>query len=262
MVHVYQRDLGRNWFKQVCPNIDLRRKCQSLMSDERRKRPGQGHALPLQTELDFTTLGELIDEIAAKRWGPLEPALGTAGNMLPLLRRLKSIRDPNAHSREPLPYETNLALGISGEVRQRVTTYMSTQAPSGEYYPRIEMLRDSFGNEIDVLCMSTVGTYGGGVESGLTLRPGDVVTFDCRGSDPDGRVLSWDLISNRGNMLATAIGDTCQLVWTVTNQDVAAKCAMKIFMNAQSIFHRFPNWDCRADFFYEVRPPSSHSLFR
>lgn len=256
MVFVYRRDLGPDWFKAVVSNKELRAKCRQMMAEERSKRPGQGRSPSLQTELDFTTLGELIDEVAAKRWAPLKDALGPAENMLPLLRRLKTIRDPNAHSREPRPYEVQLAFGITGEVVARVTTYMSTEAPSGEYYPLIGMLRDSFGNEIDVSQMSSVGTHPG-VETGLRLQPGDEVLFDCRGTDPQGRALIWKLLGNRGQVLDTQTGDTVQLRWAVSGADVAAHCMMKVFMLSGGDYHRFPDWDCRADLFYEVLPPSA-----
>ena len=62
------------------------------------------------------------------------------------LSELEKLRDPEARRRELLPHQKHLAIGISGEIRNRLIRYRSKQETSEDYYPRIESVRDSLGN--------------------------------------------------------------------------------------------------------------------
>src|SRR5690606_10696484 len=59
---------------------------------------------------------------------------------------LEEFRNPDAHRRELLPYQKNLAIGISGEIRSQITSFFSKMDTGESYYPRIEFAQDSLGN--------------------------------------------------------------------------------------------------------------------
>lgn len=250
MVSVFRSQFGQGWVKQAVYDKDLRTAWQAMLEAEERNSPGHGNAPSLLTVLDFSTLGQLLD-VANRHWTLLQPALGPRDLTMPLLRRLTQIRNGNSHSREPLPYEQHLALGISGEIRNRVATFMSTQSPSGEYYPRVEMVRDNYGNQVDVATMREIGTIA--AWTNLKLTPGTEVTFDCRGVDPQGRDLSWYIYTGF-TPSEIKVGNEVQLTWVVGRGDVQAVKNLNIRMKSAGEFHRKGGHDVEIDFFYEVVP--------
>ena len=108
-----------------------------------------------------------------------------------LLKRLDDLRNTIAHGRALVPFEVELASGIAGDVRNRVTLYMTLQDPGGDHFPRIESVTDEFGNVLDGSL--TLKTSNPLCQTGVTLRVDDRVRFVCRGTDPQGRDLRWTL---------------------------------------------------------------------
>ena len=82
------------------------------------------------------------------------------------------------HSRTLVPFEGALAEGMTGEIRNKVTSYRSELDLADRHFPRIEYVRDSFGNA------PTRGSLTDIVISGLTSYPGDQISYECSGWDP------------------------------------------------------------------------------
>ncbi len=189
MLGVYPKALGGKWLKQVAPDAEKRTDWQNLMDAENADRVRQGLPPSNYSILDYTTLGELY-MIAERCWLPLQPALGRNEDSLAMLRRVVKIRNPAAHARDTPTTDRYLALGISGDIRAKVTAFRSTQSPAGEWFPRIDMVRDSFGVEAPLL-MANLGLGRQVATTNKTLHPGDEVIYDCRGTDPQDRELVW-----------------------------------------------------------------------
>jgi len=69
-----------------------------------------------------------LKTILKKHWAQyFTQALGDWKIMEVLLAELEKLRDPDAHRRELLPHQHHFALGISGEIRTRISRYRSTQ---------------------------------------------------------------------------------------------------------------------------------------
>lgn len=79
-------------------------------------------------------------------WEALDGALGAKKEITVLRDRFEALRNAVAQSRELLPFEEELLSAIAGEMRNRVTIHISGQDPAGDYFPRIELVRDSLGN--------------------------------------------------------------------------------------------------------------------
>lgn len=116
------------------------------------------------------------------------------------LSALERLRDPDAHRRELLPHQKHLALGIEGEIRNRLVRFRSEQETAEDYFPRIESVRDGLGNiwTPDVNMVSRFHS------TDMNLRPGDTVEFVITARDPlDGR-LEYGIRKPRGPGLSLA----------------------------------------------------------
>lgn len=81
-------------------------------------------------------------------------------------------------------------------------------ADQPEYFPRIEDVHDSFGHLVAGFG-SGKGKFG---NTGLTLRPGDVVEFDGSAWDPEGIPFGWRTWLNRGGILYDGDGASLRAV--------------------------------------------------
>jgi len=223
---------------------------------EAKKRQPRGVATTSVDLLDYSNLFDLL-AMCEKDWNQVAPALGKGKEVLAMLKRLDDLRNTIAHGRELVPFEVDLVAGIAGDIRNRVTIYMSTEDPGGEYFPRIESVTDEFGNVIDGTVTLSKDT--GSSTTGLTLRVGDRVRFTCHASDPQGRQVQWNLVNVPDQAFnVSAIGLDVELEWVVRAGAVAQRSSVLIAMSAvDAAFHR---WDARHDgqviFAYCVLPPA------
>jgi hypothetical protein len=168
---------------------------------------------------------------------------------------LDELRNPVAHSRDLVPFEEALVRGISGEIRQQITLYLSHMAGEDRYFPRVERVQDSFGN------------VAGGADAGqitiartrLILHPGDTVTFSGHAWDPEGLGVQW-LFNASGATLPIGPPSLGFLhVWEVTDDDIRESCIVSIGITSQRSYHRSANSlgdDDRCMFGYTVLPSS------
>lgn len=221
---------------------------------EAKKRQSRGVAVTSTDLLDYSNLFDLI-AMCQKEWNAVSPALGKSKEVLAILRRLDDVRNTIAHGRELVPFEVDLVAGIAGDIRNRVTIYMSSQDPAGGYYPRIESVSDEFGNVADGA--GTLNLLGLGVQTGLTLRVGDRVRFTCHGTDPQGRTLRWRLRHTPDSQsLVVVEGADAELEWQVTPKAVGEHSATLIRLEGDSDYHRYEGeHDGQVIFWYRVLPP-------
>ena len=252
MQYAYSREYGSDWLRTIS-NSGQRRMWASRAESEPKVRPGVA-ALPPEG-LTYSDFSDLIT-IARNFWPPLEPALGPKNETLPLLERFEQLRNGVAHSRGILIFEEDLLSGIAGQVRNQVTIFMSTQDPSGDYYPRIELVRDRFGNQIEPV----PGERNQHVSDGLcrakqVLRVGDTVDFECVGTDPKDRELHWKLRSAGApeHIEVAPSGAPVRLRWTAGTS--GESCEVQIHLNSPSPYHRRSDNDGLVLFVYKVLPP-------
>jgi hypothetical protein len=123
----YSRAYGEGWLAHIA-SAEKISQWQAKREEERRRRITRGVATVPLDELAYAEFYELV-EVARKHWEPLQEALGKRAETLPLLQRFERLRNTVAHSRETLPFEDDLLAGIAGEIRNRVTRYMSERDP-------------------------------------------------------------------------------------------------------------------------------------
>jgi hypothetical protein len=249
---VFGDKYGSNWLEEL---IGAEKVAQ--LAEKRRveveRRGKRGAAVVSSRLVDYTEFHQLTG-IAAKRWTELSPALGAKKEFLPLLDRFEQLRNTVAHNRPLLSFEKELLSGIAGEIRNRVTIYMSNEPIGNEFWPRIEIVTDNFGHSVDGA--DTVRTENPSVSTGKTLRVGDTVTFDCRATDPQGRPISWRLYALPGGEVASSTGDVVQLIWNVQEASVGQQTYAQIWMKSDRTHHRWSNGsDGLTLFLYQVLPP-------
>ena len=242
-----QDSLGQDWLTRVATDERIT-KWQTRRTDEEARRRRRGVASVSQDPLAYADLFEIRD-IIEKQWRHLDNALGKKADTAPLLKRLDDLRNTVAHSRELLPFEAELLSGIAGDIRNRVTIYMSAKDPVGKHYPRIESVTDSLGNSSEQAgVLATVWTE-------LTVPFGETVRFVCRATDPQGRELSWTLDTSAGTR-DEAVGNDVELTWVVDQDiEVAESCRVTIEMKSNGKYHRHTEVDEDVTFIYRVDPP-------
>ncbi|SFC74443.1 hypothetical protein SAMN04487968_110141 [Nocardioides terrae] len=253
MTWSYRQRWGDDWLANIVPRGKLEA-WERRRDAEREKRAVRGVAAVPENLLDYSNLYDLI-LILKTHWEPLAPALGSQRSFIPLLGRLETLRDAIAHGRPLLPFEHALAAGIAGDIRNRVTIFMSTQDQDGQYFARIETARDSFGNQVNGPMQDT-GSIGG-CRTGLTVRPSERVQFDVVGWDAQGRELHWGL-HVRHRRVDAGTGNETTLTWNVATADIGAACTVMIAMWPEPSEYRRYNEggsDGRAFFYYKVSPP-------
>ena len=224
---------------------------------EAKKRQPRGVATTSVDLLDYSNLFDLLT-MCEKDWNRVAPALGKGKEVLALLKRLDDLRNTIAHGRELVPFEVDLVAGIAGDIRNRVTIYMSTQDPGGDYFPRIESVTDEFGNVLDGSL--TLQTSNPLCDTGLTLRVGDRVRFVCHATDPQGRQLKWTLRNHPDPTAGiSAEGTDVELEWVVGTRAIGQSSMVMIAMQAVGTeYHRWEGIrDGLAMFNYRVLPPDS-----
>lgn len=258
MAYAYSQAWGERWLERVS-SPEQRSGWAQRADAELRARGTKGVAVVPDDGLSYANFFDLVS-IASKQelWEPLSPALGARADVIPLLKRLDSLRNAVSHSRSLLPFERDLISGIAGQIRNQVTIYMSSQDPAGQLYPRIESVTDSLGTLLEEPADSYY-LVGGGVQlTGLMLHPGQTVDFECHGTDPQGRELEWRISSNRGGYTASIIassGDPAVLTWTPSEDDVSESTWVTIALSARDArYHRLGDHDHRVTFDYKVRP--------
>jgi hypothetical protein len=250
---------GPDWISHVFDADDVTRlRDKQTVEQKRRTRRGVV-AVPanLIEYAEFTQLARLINT----HWEALNGALGAKKEITVLLDRFEALRNTVAHSRELLPFEEELLSAIAGEIRNRVTIHISGQDPAGEYFPRIELVRDSFGNSAETA--EEIQPQMFSLRTRTTLRPGDFVTFTCRGADPQNRDLHWAFQTPDGVRHTaddgTTDGEAVEWTWEVTRFHIHAQATFGVFLTSDGDYHRYgaTNYDALAAFVYEVLPPLS-----
>jgi hypothetical protein len=142
---------------------------------------------------------------------------------------------------------------MAGELRQEVTLYLSSGAGGGEpeYFARIEEVRDNFG----LRAVGEATNDGAVAPSGVTLRPGDVVSFTGRAWDPDGGDLVWTVGPLGTGTEVTLHGSEIKWEWEVRERDIADFALVLFKIRSKRPYARSIDHDDKAFIRYRVLPP-------
>ena len=259
MAVAYEQAFGSGWLERISTS-DQRQQWAERAVEESRTR--KGVASIAEAGLSYANFYELL-EFVEEHWEPLAQALGKKASVFPLLKRFDNLRNTVAHNRPLVTFERELYSGIAGQIRNQVTIFMSQQDPTGDFYPRLDSVTDSFGVRYERT--PEVKAIWPTVCADFTLHPGDVVTFTCIATDPQDRELEFALVRESSSQIAnTAIakaGAAATLTWNITSEDVRQHAWVNIYMRVRGgEYHRFGEHDEQVAFRYRVDPPTQQTV--
>lgn len=237
-VYSLERNLGTEWpAKCGLPpaRIDLwrERKTQS----ETESAPNSG-----EENLIYYAPFEDILEIINQNWiGDFQATFNDREQLMAYLKILERYRHPDKQRRELFVYQKHLLLGITGELRSKITAYRSLVEAGKEGYPRIEYIKDSLGN-------MWVPGKPRRVKTANNVHPGMQIEFIVKAHDPEGMPLEYKLHGGKwqsGNIL----------FFDVLPKHVQKQAQLSITIRSPRKFHAFPlGYDDRVVFEYQILP--------
>lgn len=234
---------GSDWIAQRVDE-ETRERWQDRLAEEKSRRAGVKVDDRVIYYSDLSDLPKLLQN----DWEAFKPCFGNKKTMQFFLKRLIGYRHPEYHGRELLPFERHMLLGITGEIRNKVTVYQSERGPDEEYFPKIEYVTDSLG----YVARGSRAL----VKTGLTLHPGDEVTFTCHSWDPKGEPPLWGWGVNPGVVEASHRQVEDEITWRLYDKDVADPQGLHIVLFSKRAFHRHQWCDDYVTFRYRVLPRS------
>lgn len=192
-----------------------------------------------------------LKTILKKNWSDeFSKVFGEWKTMDVYLHTLEKYRDVEAHRRELLPHQKDLVLGISGEIRNNLIRYRSKKETGDDYFPRIESVRDNFGNtwvQGDKISAHTK----------IILRPGDILDFVVTASDPQGSELKYSIYTADGKLNWEKENNLRILI---TKKHIGKNSSFQIMIKSSKKYHAYDLFDDLVDFFYDVLPKMKEKL--
>lgn len=206
------------------------------------------HATTIEEHLiNYSTIDDLKHILLVNWEGDFIDAFGDYKLIETYLNILNRYRNPDIHRRPLLTFQKHLILGITGEIRNKISVFRSFKELDRVGFPRIESVRDNLGN-IWVPGRPTR------IKSAMNVHVGDVLEFVITAVDPQD-----------GDLLYSLNGKT----WTPGNvltqfiepRHISKKTAFSMIIRSERKFHAFPDgYDDRIAFEYQVFPASKSNL--
>lgn len=244
---VLESKFGNEWPEKCGLSADTIKKWKGYKAAEAKRQETGAVDERLIYYADFSDLKTILQQ----NWpGSFSEAFGDLETMKMWLSELKKLRDPDAHRRELTPHQKHLALGIAGEIRTRLVRFRSKQETGEDYFPRIDIVRDNYGN----VCTGSKGM----VRTDTILRPGDTLEFVVTASDPMGEELEY-AITFGGLRLNLEIPAAWQksnaLLLPITNVLIGRGVWISPVIRSLRSYHAKEDTDDVVVFEYDVVPP-------
>jgi hypothetical protein len=182
---ILNESLGENWITKCGVSKERIEKWKERKEIEEKRQDTGTAEERLIYYADFYDLKTILQ----KNWsGEFSNIFGDWKTTEVYLNILEKYRDAEAHRRELFPHQKNLIIGISGEIRNKLTRYRSKKETGDDVFPQIESVRDNLGNMWIPGKDRTIATSN-------ILRPGDILEFVVTASDPEGLELKYQIMS-------------------------------------------------------------------
>ena len=235
---------GSDWIEQSGVTPERIEGWRRRKAEEAKRRDGTVLEEGILQFSDFTDLKVIIE----KHWALFKSCFGERKTFDVYMSRLEDFRNPEMHSRALLPFETALVEGITGEIRNKVTLFQSGTDDLDRHFPRIEQVRDSFGNTA-----SGTGWMDRTNDTGLVLHPGDTVIFECSSWDPAGLVPTWRMSRRLGETIEQE-GSQTTFRWDIEESEIAGLVVVRFTLTSPRPYHREGSDDGDVSLQYKVLP--------
>ncbi len=233
-----ERQLGEDWPAQCgvgSSRVELWRERKAQAEADLTPNSGEERLL---YHVPFEDLYPLVDI----NWmGDLQATFSDKEKLIVYLRLIEQYRSPDLQRRELFVHQKHLILGITGEIRAKITAYRSLLEVGKEGYPRIEYIKDSLGN-------LWVPGKPRRVKTNLTLYPGMKLEYIVQAQDPDELPIEYRIHGERwqnGNILFL----------DVTEKHVKKQAQINITIRSARKYHAYPlGYDDRVVFEYQILP--------
>ena len=189
----------------------------------------------------YAPLHQLL-KIAGDFWeSDFQLALGDLDKIKTYIKILEQYHTDHNIKRELFIYQKHLLMGVSGEIKTRLAAYRSLMETGREGFPRIEYVKDNFGN---------LWTPGKPIKikTGQTLRVNDTLEFIVEATDPLEEPLEYRIHGYKwqsGNIL----------LLDLTPQHVMRELLVHITIRSNRKQHAYPlGYDDRVSFQYQILP--------
>jgi len=183
-----------------------------------------------------------VTQLIKQHWdSEFHAVFGDVDLVVTYLKILNHFRNPDTARRELFVHEKHLVLGVTGDIRNRIAAYRSFLELGKAIFPRIESVKDNFGN---------VWTYGQSMrhKTETVLRVGDVVEFVIAAIDPEQGAIQYRIMGFKwetSNILRLPIDE--KLIGAGSKINITIKSGRK--------HHAFPlGYDDRVVFQYQILP--------
>lgn len=240
---VLEKKIGGDWMSKCGVTAERLKQWQDRKTVEGKRQTGGVVEPRLIYYADFYDIKTILE----KNWDKFSEAFGEWKTMKVYLNELETLRDPDAHRRELLPHQKNLAAGIAGEIRTKLIRYRSKLETSEDYFPRIESARDSLGN---VWAAGSVGLKA--VVTNQTLREGDVVDYVVTASDPMGQALEFRLVAKNDQSAKWQSDHSFSL--RILHEHASKLFSVRLEIRSPRAQHAFNHFDDWVEMLYDVIP--------
>lgn len=238
---VLTKHFGSNWIDSLKISHDRISKWKERQTTEEARLKGNILEARIIYYSDFYDLKNIID----KHWenGFVE-VFQDKKTVTIFLEEAEKLRDPNAHRRELFEYQKHLIKGISGEIRTRIMKYRGKKENPDDFFPVVEAVTDSLGNNI------SNSVYAQSIQSGKVLKVGDTVEIIAYSTDPLGGEIEYS-INRIGKKTWTKNNKT---TITFEKADIGRCCDIQIMVRSTRDFHAYSDFDDYVQIRYTVLP--------
>ncbi|MGB7061645.1 MAG: Swt1 family HEPN domain-containing protein [Candidatus Zixiibacteriota bacterium] len=237
-----QKSIGDNWIELCGVSPERIERWKERKEIEEKKQVAGVVEERLIYYADFYDLITILKH----RWSEdFSEVFGKWKDMEVWLSTLEDLRNPEAHRRELLPHQKQLAAGIAGEIRTRIVRYRSKDVAVDNYFPRIESARDNHGN------LFTAGESSM-FDTGTVLHPGDDLEFIVTASDPYGQKLQYGFGVGSDHPWQ----DSNQFALRVTADHIGKDFYVSLRIQSERDYHAHSFCDDFVEFVYTVLPTS------
>lgn len=238
---VFCRQYGGDWHQEAGIPERITKKWDMKQMEHEKESLDQTSNESLIQFAEFNDLQEIINNNWVKE---LEETFGDKDILISYLKILEGYRNPDVRRRELFIYQKHLLLGITGEIRNKISIALSKLDTNKEVFPRIESAKDNLGS------LWKPGDPRK-IKTNKVLRVGDEVEIIIAATDPLEGDLEYRIFGKKwstNNILLHEIKDNM----------MGKDHTLHVTIRSKRKYHAYPRgYDDRVSFVYDVVPRQS-----